>query len=297
MIRRIVRTLVGLAALSAATTTFAQTSEEISAMPVPTQSGYASVNGVEIYYQVHGQGTPIILLHGGLMSASGFSPIIDRLTENHQVIGIDLQGHGHTLPFDRPMTFDAMAEDVAGVIEFLDLDKPAILGYSMGATTGLRLALDRPDLVSKLVLASSPYAFEGWHDYNSEGMRSITGAMADEMVETPLYTTYAAEQPDAEAHFPILLDKIGDMMRAGFDYSAELADLSVPTMLVYGDWDAVRTSHAAKFFELLGGGLHDAGWDGAGMNRNRLAILPGLTHYTMITPELAEIALQFIDAE
>ncbi len=263
-------------------------------MPTPVQSGYVPVNGVEIYYEVHGQGTPIVLLHGGLMSASSFAPIIGTLTENHQVIGIDLQGHGHTLPFERPMSFEAMAADVAGVIEYLKLDAPAVLGYSLGATTALRLALDRPELVGKLIVVSAPYAFEGWHSYNAEGMRAMTGAMAAGMVGSPLYNAYAAEQPDAEQHFPILLDKVGDMMRGGFDYSAEIGSLKMPTMLVYSDWDAIKTSHMAQFFELLGGGQHDAGWDGSGMNQNRLAIIPGLTHYTMISPQLAEIALGFI---
>ncbi|RYE73611.1 MAG: alpha/beta hydrolase, partial [Hyphomicrobiales bacterium] len=203
---------------------------------------------------------------------------------------------GHTLPFDRPMSFEAMADDVAGIIGYLKLDKPAVLGYSMGATTALRLAIQHPDLVSKLVHVSAPYAFEdGWHDYNLEGMRAMSGDMAEGMMQSPMYAAYAAEAPDAK-NFPVLLDKVGDMMRAGFDYSEEVKQLKVPTMLVYGDWDAVRTSHSAKFFELLGGGLQDAGWDGGGMNQNRLAIIPGLTHYTMISPQLATTALGFIDA-
>ena len=297
MFGRLFRSLFALMAFTAANPVFAQTNEETSVMPIFDQSGYAPVNGVEIYYEVHGQGAPIILLHGGLMSASGFAPIIETMAETHQVIGIDLQGHGHTSPFERPMSFEAMAADVAGVIEYLQLEDPAVLGYSLGATTALRLALDRPELVGKLILVSSPYAFEGWHTYNSEGMRSMTGEMAAGMMGTPLYNAYAAEQPDAEKNFPILLDKVGDMMRKGFDYSAEIGNLKMPTMLVYADWDAVKTSHSARFFELLGGGLNDAGWDGSGMNQNRLAIIPGLTHYTMITPQLAEIALGFIAAD
>lgn len=294
MLKNVALALVAVAGLCLSLPALAQS--EGNPMPTPVQSGYAPVNGVEVYYAVYGEGTPIVLLHGGLMSGSSFGPIIGTLAENHRVVTVDLQGHGHTLPFDRPMSFEAMADDVAGVIQHLKLGKTAVLGYSLGATTALRLAIQHPDLVSRLVHVSAPYSFaEGWHDYNRDGMRGMTGALAEGMMQSPMYATYAAEAPDPK-NFPILLDKVGDMMRAGFDYSAEVRELEVPTMLIYGDWDAVRISHAAKFFELLGGGLQDAGWDGSGMNRNRLAIIPGLNHYNMVSPQLAATALGFIDA-
>lgn len=293
MLIRIISAVITLTVASL-TPVLAQT--EPAPMPTPERSGYAPVNGVDFYFAVYGSGPPIVLLHGGLMSGSGFAPILETFAAEHRVVTIDLQGHGHTLPFDRPMTFEAMADDVAGVIDYLDLGQTAVLGYSMGATTALRLAIQHPDKVSRLVHVSAPYSFaEGWHDYNLEVMRGIDASAAEGMLGSPMYETYVAEAPDP-ANFPTLLDKIGDMMRAGFDYSGEIGTLQTPTMLVYGDWDAVRISHAAKFFELLGGGLQDAGWDGSGMNANRLAILPGLTHYGMISPRLAETALGFIDA-
>ena len=293
MLRRTLLAIATMAGLTLALPANAQS--EGPAMPTPTASGYAPTNGVEVYYASYGKGAPIVLLHGGLMSGSSWAPIIDTLAENHQVVTIDLQAHGHTLPFDRPMTFEAMADDVAGVVDYLKLGKPAVIGYSLGATTGLRLAIQHPDKVSRLVHVSAPYSFaEGWHDYNYQGMHAMSSALAEGMKGSPMYDTYLAEAPDAE-NFPVLLDKVGDMMRAGFDYSADVKQLKLPTMLVYADWDAVRTSHIAKFFELLGGGLQDAGWDGANMNQNRLAILPGLTHYTMVSPQLAATALGFID--
>lgn len=292
------RTLLAIATMAGLTLALpAHAQSEGPQMPAPSTSGYAPVNGVEVYYASYGAGTPIVLLHGGLMSGSSFAPIIDILAQTHQVVTLDLQGHGHTLPFDRPMTFEAMADDVAGVIDYLKLEKPAVLGYSLGATTALRLAIQHPDLIGKLVHVSAPYAFaDGWHDYNLEGMRSMSSALAEGMMQSPMYDAYAAEAPDA-SNFPVLLDKVGDMMRAGFDYAEELSQLKVPTMLIYADWDAVRISHAANFFELLGGGLHDAGWDGSGRNQNRLAIIPGLTHYTMVSPQLAATALGFIDSK
>lgn len=296
MLRRTFLAIATIATLTTALPASAQTQTEGTPMPTPTKSGYAPVNGVEVYYQVFGTGSPIVVLHGGMMSGSSFLPIMDMLTQSHQVIAVDLQAHGHTLPFDRPMSFEAMADDVAGIIDYLELGKVAVIGYSMGATTALRLALQHPEKVSRLVHVSAPYNFaEGWHDYNLEGMRSMSSALAEGMMQSPMYGAYVAEAPDAK-NFPVLLDKIGDMMRAGFDYAEEVKQITVPTMLVYGDWDAVRTSHVAKFFELLGGGLQDAGWDGSGMNQNRLAIIPGLTHYSMVSPQLASTALAFIDA-
>lgn len=264
-------------------------------MPALSTSGYAPVNGVEVYYAVYGQGDPIVLLHGGLMTHEAFGPTLARLAEGHQVIGVDLQGHGRTLPFDRPMSYEAMADDVAGVIRHLGIEKADVMGYSLGGGTALRLAIQHPDLVDKLVVVSAPYAWAGWHDYNAEGMRSMSGALADGMKESPMYQEYARVAPDPE-NFPVLLDKVGQMMQADFDWSAEIRAITAPTMLVYADWDAVRTAHIAAFFELLGGGLQDAGWDGSGMNANRLAILPNATHYSIGTdPRLAETAIGFID--
>jgi pimeloyl-ACP methyl ester carboxylesterase len=266
-------------------------------MPTPTKSGYVPVTGGKVYYATYGEGAPLVLLHGGLMTIETFGPVLEGFARSRQVIAIEAQGHGRTGPLDRPMSFEAMAADVAKVIRALGLGKVDVVGYSMGGSIGLRLALDHSELVNRLVVASSPYAFSGWHDYNQQGMRSINASAAPSMVGSPLYAAFAAANPDPEANFPKLLDQM-QYMGKDYDWSAEIPNLKVPTQLVYGDWDAVRTSHAAKFFELLGGGLQDALWDGSGMNQNRLAILPGVTHYTMMTePRLAETALAFLDAK
>lgn len=266
-------------------------------MPTPTKSGFVPVTGGEVWYATYGSGTPLVLIHGGLMTIETFGPVLEALAASRQVVAVELQGHGRTGPLDRPMSFAAMAADVAEVITTLGIGPVDVVGYSMGSTIGLRLALDRPELVRKLVAASAPYAYSGWHDYNQQGMRSLSAADAPMMVGTPLYEAFAAVNPDPETNFPKLLDQMR-YMGEDYDWSAEIPNIKAPTMLVYGDWDAVRTSHAAKFFELLGGGLQDALWDGSGMNHNRLAILPGVTHYTMMTePRLAETALAFLDAE
>lgn len=266
-------------------------------MPTPTKSGYVPVNGGKVYYATYGSGAPLVLLHGGLMTIEAFGPVLPALAATHEVIAIEAQGHGHTGPLDRPMSFENMAADVAEVIKSLGYAKVDVVGYSMGGTIGLRLALAHPELVNKLVIASAPYAFSGWHDYNQQGMRGLNAGQFEMLKPSPLYQGFAAVNPDPEVNFPKLLDQM-QYMGQDYDFSADVPNLKVPTQLVYGDWDAVRTSHVAKFFELLGGGLQDALWDGSGMNQNRLAVLPNVTHYTMMTsPKLAETALAFIDAE
>src|SRR5690606_20913799 len=130
---------------------------------------------------------PLVLLHGGLMTIETFGPVLDTLAATRQVIAIEHQGHGRTGPLDRPISFAAMAADVAAVLKSLGLGEVDVLGYSMGGTIALRLALDHPALVKKVALASTPFAFAGWHDYNQQGMRGLSAAAAPMMVGTPLY--------------------------------------------------------------------------------------------------------------
>jgi pimeloyl-ACP methyl ester carboxylesterase len=263
-------------------------------------SGYAPVNGVEIYYEIHGTGKPLVLLHGGFGAIEMFGPVLAALAEKRQVIGVDLQGHGRTLPFDRPMSFTAMATDVAELIKWLGYEKADVMGYSMGGNTAVRLAIDHPEVVDKLVAASCVYAFAGWHDYNQQGMSGMAGNIPgtiEGLKMSPMYQQYVQLMPDAEANWPKSVTLMANFVGQPFDWSADVPKIKSPTLLTFGDWDAVRTSHVASFFELLGGGKQDAGWDGSGMNTNRLAIIPGITHYTMfMDPRLATTALGFLDA-
>jgi pimeloyl-ACP methyl ester carboxylesterase len=160
----------------------------------------------------------------------------------------------------------------------------------------LRVAIQHPEVVDRLVLASTPYAFSGWHDYNRDGMRAIGPATAEPMKQTPLYQDYARIAPDPN-NWTKLVTQIGAFLGKDYDYSAEVTKIAAPTLLVIGDSDAVRPSHIVKFYELLGGGLVDAEWDGSKMVKHRLAILPGLTHYTIASsPALAATVLSFLDA-
>ena len=295
-------TLAAAAALPRAANA-ATNAQEGTAMTTPAnrpQSGYAPVNGVEIYYEIHGSGSPLVLLHGGFGSIEMFGPVLAALAEKRQVIGVDLQGHGRTPPFDRPMSFEAFATDVAELIKWLGYDKADVMGYSMGGNTALRLAIDHPDVVNKLIASSCVYAFAGWHDYNQQGMGSMAAnipATIEGMKQTPMYQAYVQLMPDAEANWPKSVTQMANFVGKPFDWSADIGRITAPTLIAFGDWDAVRTSHVASFFELLGGGKQDANWDGSGMNKNRLAIIPGITHYSMfMDPRLAATALGFLDA-
>lgn len=285
-------------ALSLSAPAFPQDTQPTEGIPMstPSKSGYAPANGVEVYYEMHGEGEPLVLLHGGFGLIEMFGPNLPTLAEGHQVIGVDLQGHGRTLPFDRPMSFEAMATDVAELIKHLGFEKANVMGYSMGSITALRLAIDHPEVVDRLVLVSAPFAYSGWHDYNAEGMRTIGPEAAEGMRQSPMYEAYAQVAPDVN-NWTTLVTQMGEFIGKDYDWSAEVPSVKSPTLLVFGDWDAVRTAHVAQFFELLGGGKQDALWDGSGMNANRLAILPDVTHYSMVTdPRLAEVAIGFLDA-
>lgn len=292
-----------VAALPAAANAATTKPQEGIAMPTPANrpaSGYAPVNGVEIYYEVHGTGAPMVLLHGGFGAIEMFGPVLADLAKTRTVIGVDLQGHGRTLPFDRPMTFEAMATDVAELIAWLGYDKVDVVGYSMGAATALRIGIDHPDVVRRLVLTSVPYAFAGWHDYNQQGMRGMAAspeAAIEPMKQSPMYQLYATLMPEAANNWPKTVTQTARLVSAEFDWSAAIPGLPMPTMLVYGDWDAIRTAHIASFFELLGGGKQDAGWDGAGMNHNRLAVLSGATHYNIfMDPRIVGTITGFLEA-
>ena len=301
--RDFVRTAAALSVLAALPkpAVAAQTqTEETTPMTDSPKSGYAPVHGIELYYEVHGQGKPLVLLHGGFGSIEMFGPVLVELAKSRQVIGVDLQGHGRTLPFDRPMTFANLAADVAALIKWLGHDQADVMGYSLGAATALRVAIEHPDVVNKLVVSSTAFAFAGWHDYNQQGMKGMAAnpaAAVEGMKQTPMWQAYAALMPDAEANWPKTIAQTAALVGADYDWSADIGRIKAPTQLVYGDWDAVRTSHVAAFFELLGGGKQDANWDGSGMNKNRLAVLPGVTHYTMfMDPRLATTAAAFLDA-
>lgn len=273
---------------------------QMATLPTPTESGYADVNGVKIWYQTYGEGDPLMLIHGGFGSVEMFGPNIALLAADRKVIGVDLQGHGGTGPLRRPMTFETMASDIAELIRFLGYEQADVLGYSLGGATALRLAIDHPAVVDRLVLVSMTYAFANWHRYNYEGMKAIGAdpeTAAQRLIGTPQYQTYVMKAPGGAASFVEAVQEVGSLLGAeDYDWSAEVPLVRAPTLVVYADWDAVRIAAATKLFELLGGGAQDAGWDRSGMGPNHFAVIPNATHYDIVVnPEVARVARPFLD--
>ncbi|CAA9213516.1 MAG: Menaquinone biosynthesis related protein MenX [uncultured Chloroflexia bacterium] len=262
----------------------------------PSQGAYASVNGLNLYYEIHGSGQPLLLLHGGFGLTGMFGDVLPLLMQGRQVIAVDLQGHGRTADSDRPLRLELMADDIAALITHLRLERADVMGYSMGGAVALRTAIQHPAAVRKLVVVSTPHKRAAWYPDSVAAMEQMSAAAAPFLAETPMYHAYVAVAPDPE-HFAVLCDKMGDMLRRDYDWSREVAALTMPTMIVMGDADSIPPTQATEFFALLGGGQRDGSWDQSGMTIHRLAILPGATHYDIFSfPALAAAVTPFLDA-
>jgi pimeloyl-ACP methyl ester carboxylesterase len=260
---------------------------------------YADVNGISLHYEEHGSGQPLILLHGGYATGESYAAILPLLASGRRVITVDLQGHGRTADVDRPMRFQTLGDDIAALIRHLGLTsgfQADVMGYSFGAGTALRTAIQHPDLVRRLVVVSHPVRHDGWFPQSLAGFDQMGPAFAEVMKQSPLYEAYARVAPQVE-DWPVLVDKMGTMLREDYDWSAEVAKVTAPVMLAYGDADSVWPAHIAEFYALLGGGLRDANWDGSARPVARLAILPGHTHYDIfMSPDLTSAVIPFLDA-
>ena len=259
------------------------------------KTGYAKANGVNYYYEISGKGEPLLLLHGGLGSTDMFKPILPAFAGHRQVIAIDLQGHGRTALGSRKISLPDLGDDMASVLDQLGYKNVDVLGYSFGGGVAFRLAVQHPEMVRRLALVSAGYASEGFYPEMREQQKQVNAGFAEQMKQTPMYTSYVAVAPKPE-DFPRLLQAMGDLMRETYDYSADVKKLSMPTMLIFGDSDMYRPEHIVEFYKLLGGGLRDAGWNRETMSKNRLAIIPDQTHYDIFfSPKLVATALPFLD--
>jgi pimeloyl-ACP methyl ester carboxylesterase len=258
---------------------------------------YAEVNGINLYFETHGTGQPLILLHGGLGSGEMFGPTLTELAQQHQVITVDLQGHGRTADIDRPIDIRLMADDIAALIDHLKLDKPDVVGYSLGGGVALFTALKYPDKVRRLVVASAHARRDAIPPEMLAQQAQVNAAAAEFLKDTPMWELYQRVAPHPE-DFPRLLDKVGEAMAQDYDYTEDVRSLQVPTLLVAADADMAPPSHYVEMFKLLDGGLRDGGWMGEGRPKggHALAILPGLTHYNLaISPLFAAVTLNFLD--
>jgi len=265
----------------------------------PTGNGYAeAAEGLKVHYEVFGKGDPIVVLAGGFMTIGEMSHVIAPLAQHRQVIGIDLEGHGATGLRTTPMSHQRDGDDVAAVLRHLNIAKADIAGYSHGADAALRMAIQHPNMVRNLIIASTPAASDGWYPEVLEGMkRGLRASAAPQMQKTQMYKDWAAVAPHPE-QFSRWVDRMGALYAKSYDWSDEIRKIQAPTLLLFADHDAVRTDHIVRFFALFGGGQHDAGFMPGKIHyaRARLAIVPGYTHYNFGNgPDMARVIESYLE--
>jgi len=243
------------------------------------KESYVSVNGLDMYYEIHGIGQPLVLLHGAFSAiGTSFGGLIPELAKTRRVIAFELQAHGHTADIDRPLSLEGMADDVATAIKQLGMEQADILGYSMGAGVALYTAIHHPEVVRKLILASITYTMSGFHPGLMEGMENMKPEM---MHGSPWHEEYLRVAPHPE-DFAKLFAKKTQMDQQTRDLSDEaIRSIKSPTLLIVGDSDLVRPEHIVEMFRLLGGGVF--GDTPAGMPNSQLAILPGTSHVSLVS--------------
>lgn len=255
-------------------------------------SGFAPVNGLSLYYEIHGEGQPLILLHGGVSASEAFGPNLKELAKSRKVIAVHLQGHGHTKDIDRPLRFESMADDVAAFIAFLKIGKADVLGYSLGGGVALQTAIRHPAAVNRLIIVSAAMQQDGWFPEVVTAFDQIPAnapQIARNIKGSPLGQLYP------EVNWESLLRKIGEMESRDFDWSEQVKKLPSPTMIVFADADAIRPEHMIAFYKALGGGQRDAGLDGSARPKARLGIVPGATHYNILaTTAVTEMVTTFL---
>lgn len=263
----------------------------------PVQTGYAPINDLRMYYEIYGEGRPLILLHGAYMTIDTMGPILPGLAATRQVIAAEQQGHGHTADIDRPITYEQMADDTAALLAHLDIGEADVFGFSMGGGIALQLAIRHPGVVGKLVVASTSYTSDGMHQVAVEMFPSITPEL---FAGSPIEEAYLRNAPNPD-DFPQLVEKLKQLDTTEFAWPADdIRGIAAPTMILLGDSDGIRLEHALELFKLLGGGVMG---DLQGMPTAQLAVLPGTAHFVPPGHGLLdradwvlELSLPFLDA-
>ncbi|KQX31632.1 oxidoreductase [Ensifer sp. Root423] len=245
------------------------------------------VNGMKMYYEVSGEGEPLVVLHGAYMNIPSMGAIIPKLAETHKVYAIEFQGHGHTTDIERPITYPNLADDVAAFMDAVKLEKADVFGYSMGAAAGLQLAIRHPDKVNKLAAASVGYDAEGWQPEFKAFIPQMTVEMFVGMPFSEDYRKLAAN-PDG---FPDLVKKLIQLEKEPMAWEPDVKALKTPVLVIAGDADVATLEHTVALFRLLGGGA--MGDMGKPLSPSRLAILPATSHTAVINQtELLEAFIE-----
>ncbi|HET9825843.1 MAG TPA: alpha/beta hydrolase, partial [Chitinophagaceae bacterium] len=259
----------------------------------PTKVGYAPVNGLKMYYEIYGEGEPLILLHGAFNTIHlAFGTLIPDLARNRQIIAVELQGHGHTADIDRPFSFESMADDVAALLKYLKVDSADVFGYSMGGCIAWQLAIRHPKSVRKLIVASGVYKYEGW----TPETRAILPNITPQVFEgTPIKSEYDSVAPDPK-HWTQFVNKMKKFITTPYNFTAEkIKEIKSPTLIIAGDGDGVLPEHAVEMFRLRHGKYMV---DFGPAPTTQLAILPGTSHISVMmqTNWLVSMITPFLDA-
>jgi pimeloyl-ACP methyl ester carboxylesterase len=239
---------------------------------------YATINGLELYYEIHGSGLPLVMVPGAFYTIEAMGELVPRLGMERRVIAVELQGHGHTGDIERPLRFELLADDIAALIRYLQFESADILGYSLGGGVALQTAIRHPDAVRKLVLVSTPYKSDGWYP---EDRAALAALNPDLFAGTPIHDAFLKTSPTPGA-WPSVVAKVRDMVTSAYDWGAEVAALRPPVLILVGDADGMSPAHAVEFFGLLGGGKADG--DLSGLPASALAVLPATTHVGWAPP-------------
>jgi pimeloyl-ACP methyl ester carboxylesterase len=258
-----------------------------------SKTGYAPVNGLKMYYEIHGEGKPLVLLHGSFMTIDlAFGQLIPEFSKTRKVIAVELQGHGRTADIDRPLSFESLADDVAELLKYLKSDSANVLGYSLGGGVAPQLAIRHPQLVRKLVIASAVFKSDGWSAETRAALHNITPELFE---GTPIKKEYDRLAPNPE-QWPQLVNKIKQLGTVAYDFTAQAKSLQSPTLIILGDSDGIRLEHAAEMFRLRGGGVMG---DLSGMPDSQLAVFPGTSHVGVMMRRdwLLSMVPAFLDAQ
>jgi pimeloyl-ACP methyl ester carboxylesterase len=253
------------------------TPETRETQPTTAEGKRVDIDGMKLYYEVSGTGDPMIVLHGSYMNIPSMGAIVPKLAENHKVYALELQGHGRTNDIDRPITYPNLADDIAAFMDSVGLSKADVFGYSMGAITGLQLAIRHPAKVNKLIAVSGAYDYQGWQPEFKALIPTLT---VDFFTNLPFVAEYKKLAPDTSG-FPELARKLIALEKEPMAWEEDVRQVKMPVLIVAGDADGATLEHYVAMFRLLGGGV--MGDMGKPLPASRLAILPATSHTAVIT--------------
>jgi pimeloyl-ACP methyl ester carboxylesterase len=265
----------------------------VSGQQKPT-TGYAPVNGLKMYYEIHGSGEPVVLLHGAFMAITDdWSVWISELSKTRKVIAVEMQGHGRTADINRDITYENLSDEVAGLLRFLNIPSADIIGYSLGGGVAMQCAIRHPEKVRKVVSISAPFRRDGWVKEANDAWPNLTWEV---LKGTPAETGYKKLNPTPDG-FPNFFNRVKAMALRPYDFGADkLKATKAPMFFIHGDADGVRLDHISEMFSLKGGGIFG---DMQPRSESRLAILPNTTHVTLMARMSTIIPMvnDFLDAK